>query len=166
SIIIFKKIPLCFFLSLFTSSSELTCASCLVSFVLGGDDRHATSGSVTRASRFLTGLLTHALPGFAPPRSPGHRAHSLLRLSRPVPRQPTEELGRSRLHSLALERDAPGRPLCGDGGAGPVRVRPPQLDPRPGIGPALIGNGLHRGASVWAVVMRLRFMVCCELARE
>jgi hypothetical protein len=36
--------------------------------VLGGDDRHATSGSATRASRFLTGLVTHALPGFAPGR--------------------------------------------------------------------------------------------------
>ena len=34
--------------------------------MLGGDDRHATSGSATRASRFLTGLVTHALPGFAP----------------------------------------------------------------------------------------------------
>ena len=36
-----------------------------VSFYFG-DDRHATSGSATRASRFLTGLVTHALPGFAP----------------------------------------------------------------------------------------------------
>jgi hypothetical protein len=26
--------------------------------VLGGDDRHATSGSSTRASRFLIGLMT------------------------------------------------------------------------------------------------------------
>jgi len=30
----------------------------LVSFCDGGDDRHATSGSVTRASRFLISLMT------------------------------------------------------------------------------------------------------------
>jgi hypothetical protein len=41
---------------------QLTCAFMpLFPFVPGGDDRHATFGSVTRASRFLTGLVTQTV---------------------------------------------------------------------------------------------------------
>jgi hypothetical protein len=43
----------------------------LFPLLLGGHDRHATSGSVTRASRFLTGSLTHADALGGPVTDPG-----------------------------------------------------------------------------------------------
>jgi hypothetical protein len=61
--------------------------------LLGGDDRDATSGSATRASRFLTGLLSQAAASGGPVTDPGWRTKPswdiLTTEDRMIPRQPS-----------------------------------------------------------------------------